>query len=95
MLAVVVIKNYAQEKTNTVKYYPVAHHDSEIHAEQNGNLERHAVSKIEDCVRCQKLTMPETRLNILRLWSYVAGHYRRGQEADRATNQQSIHHVRP
>ena len=36
----------------------------------------------------------ETRRNMLRLWSYVAGHHRRGQEAGRATNQQSIHHVR-
>ena len=48
------IKNCAQEKTEKVEYYPVSHQDSEMHAEQNGNLERHEVSKIEHCVQCQK-----------------------------------------
>ena len=36
-----------------VDYYPVSHQDSETHAGQNGNLERHEVSKIEDRVQCQ------------------------------------------
>ena len=39
--------------------------------------------------------IPLTRRIILQLWSYVAGHHPRGQEAGRAPNQQSIHHVPP
>ena len=90
------INNYAQTKTEHVEYYPVSRHDSEIHAEQNGNMERHEVSKIED--RGAMPMVPRilwTKRNISRLWSYVTGHHRRGQEAGRVTNQQSIHHVRP
>ena len=54
MMIVEVINHYAQEKTGHVEYYPGAHDDSEIHAEQNGNLERHEISKIEDRVRCRR-----------------------------------------
>ena len=46
-------KNYSQEISGTIDYYPVAHRDSEINAQQNGNLELHEVSKIEDRVQCQ------------------------------------------
>ena len=42
------------EKTEPVGYYPVSHNDSEIHAEQNGNLERHEISKVEGRVQCQR-----------------------------------------
>ena len=48
------IKNYAQKKTQNVEYYPVSFTDSESHAEQNGNLERHEVSKIEERVQCRR-----------------------------------------
>ena len=39
------IKNNAQEQTEDVEYCPVSRNDSEIHAEQNGNLERHDTFK--------------------------------------------------
>ena len=45
-----VINYCAQKKTETVEYCLVSHHDSEIHAAENGNLERHEASKIEDRV---------------------------------------------
>ena len=48
------IKNYAREKNEKVENYLVSHQDSEIHAEQNGSLERHEASKIEDRVSCPK-----------------------------------------
>ena len=32
----------------------MSHHGSEIHAEQNGNLERHVVSEIEDRVQYRR-----------------------------------------
>ena len=39
--------------TAHVENDPVSHNGSEIHAEENGNLERREVSKIEDRVQCQ------------------------------------------
>ena len=33
--------NYSEGKTENVKYFLVSHQDVEIHAEENGNLERH------------------------------------------------------
>ena len=73
MLIADLIINYAQKKTEHVEYYPVSHNDSEIHAEQNGNLKRHEISKIEgrvQCRRCLRYSRPgET---FLRLWTYVA-----------------------
>ena len=54
MLTADLINNYAQKKTEHVEYYPVSHDVSEVHAKQNGNLERHEVSKIEDRVQCQR-----------------------------------------
>ena len=54
MLIADLIKNYAQKKTQNVEHYPVSFTDSESHAEQNGNLERHEVSKIEDRVQCRR-----------------------------------------
>ena len=44
------INNFAQ-KTGNVEYCLVSHDDSEIHAKQHGNLERHEVSKIENRVQ--------------------------------------------
>ena len=52
--------------------------------------------KIEDRVRCQtcfKYQRPGETLCIL--WKHSTRHYRVSYEAGRATNQQSIHHVRP
>ena len=67
--------------------------DTENHAEQNGNVARHEVSKIRKlCAMPEMSKIPEIKRNVLRLWSYVARHHRRSQEASRATNQQSIHH---
>ena len=40
------------------------------------------------------LQMSKTRRDILYLWKRATRHYRGGQEAGRATNQQLIHHVR-
>ena len=86
------IKNFSRENTENIEDSLASHQDSEIHAEQNGNLERHEVSKIEDRVQCPKcLRYQGTRRNILRLWSYAARHHRRGQEAGRARNLQWIH----
>ena len=45
-----VIKNQSLTNAARVGYNPVSHRDSEMHAEQNGNLERHLVSKLEDRV---------------------------------------------
>ena len=47
------IKNYSQKNAETVGDYPASHRDAEIHALQNGNLQRPEVSKIEDRVQCQ------------------------------------------
>ena len=55
------IKNYAQKKTEHVEYYLVSYQDSQIHAEQSGNLERQEVSKIEDLVQCPKCFWYERR----------------------------------
>ena len=41
------------------------------------------------------LKIRETRRNILRMWSYVTGYYRRGPEAGRGTNQQPKNDLRP
>ena len=54
MLIAYLMKNYAQKNTETVEYYPMSQHDSEFHAFQNGNLERHEVSEIEDRVQCRR-----------------------------------------
>ena len=91
------IKNYALEKTQKkVVYNPVSHQDSANHAEQDGNLKRHEVSKIEDRVQCQKcLRYQRPGETFCTLCSHDTMHYRRGHEASRATNLQSIHHVRP
>ena len=43
MLITDLIKNCAQKKTEHVEYYRVSHHDSETHAEEIGNMERHGV----------------------------------------------------
>ena len=47
------MKNDSQKNAVRVNYHFVSHRVSEIHAEQNGNLERHEVSQIEDRVQCQ------------------------------------------
>ena len=47
------IKNYSHKKTKVDCYFPVSHRDSGTHVLQNGNLERHKVSKIEDRAQCQ------------------------------------------
>ena len=47
------IRNYPQTHAETVDYYTVSQRDSETHALQNGNLERHEVSKVEDRDQCQ------------------------------------------
>ena len=39
------IQNSSQTNAARVDYYPVSHRDSEIDAEQNGNLERHEVQR--------------------------------------------------
>ena len=54
MLIADVTKNCAQKKAEHVEYYPVTYNDSENHAEEKCNLERHAVSLIEDRVQCPK-----------------------------------------
>ena len=38
-------------KERQVEHHHMSHQDSEIHAEQKGNLERHEASKIEDRVQ--------------------------------------------
>ena len=83
-------------KDRQVEYHHVSHQDSEIHAEQKGNLERHEASKIDDRVRWPSFFVekPKTRRHILRLWSFAAMYCRRGKDAGRATNQQSIHRAR-
>ena len=90
-----VIENNSQTNAANVDYNPVSHRDSEIHVEQHGNLGRHEVSKIEDRVQCQVcFQYQKTRRDMLDLRECATSHYRRGQAASRATNQQSIHHVR-
>ena len=37
------IQKYSHENAARVDYYSVSHRDSQIHAEQNGNLERHKI----------------------------------------------------
>ena len=54
MLVADLLKNYAHKKKKHVDHYPVSRYDSEIHAEQSGNLERHEVSTIDDRVRCRR-----------------------------------------
>ena len=96
MLIADLIKDHAKKKKENVEYGLVSHNDPKIHAEQNGNQERHKVSK--DLGSCAMPKMPEilkTMRNIFRLWFHVAGYHRRGQDAGRATNRQSIQHVRP
>ena len=89
------INNSAQTHAARVDYYPVSHQDSEFHAEQNGNLQRHEVSMIEDRVQCQICFLNiKDQAKILYLWKRASRHYRGGQEAGRATNQPSIHQVR-
>ena len=74
MLVADLINNFAQKKTEHDEDYPVSHDDSEIHAERNGNLERHEASKIEDRAQCRRcLEILETRRNLWRQWSYFAG----------------------
>ena len=96
MLIAYLMKNYAQKKTETVEYYPMSQHDSEIHAIQNGNLERHEVSEIEDrvqCRRCLRYHRPgETCCGYGRFLQCIT---EKAKKTGRATNQQSIHHVRP
>ena len=41
------VKNSAQKKTANVEDDRVSCNDSEMHAEQNGDVERHEVSQIE------------------------------------------------
>ena len=41
------------EESRNIDYCPVSYRDSETHALQNGNLERHEVFKIDDRVQCQ------------------------------------------
>ena len=91
------------------RWYPVPHRDSETLALHNGNLERSCTSgqlvafkndmKVlkgrRSCSVPKMLHISKTRRDILRLWKHATRHYRGGQEAGRATNQQSIHHVRP
>ena len=75
------------EECRKIDYYTVPQRDSENHAMQNGNLDRHEVLKIEDRVQCHtgfRYQRPDSTRN-----------YRRSQEAGRGTHQQSIHHVRP
>ena len=40
------------KKTGHVENLLVSHNDSEVHGQQNGNLERQEFSKIEDRVPC-------------------------------------------
>ena len=88
--------NYLQKDTEKVDYYLVPQRDSANHVPQNGNSERHDVFKIEDRVQCHTCSKySKTRREMLYLWKYAIKHYRGRQEASRATNQQSIHHVGP
>ena len=75
----------------------VSHRDSETHARQNGNLERREVSKIEDRVRCQICSNYQRPGETCCTFGgmHATRNYRDGQEAGRATHQQSFHHVRP
>ena len=41
------------EESRNIDCCPVSYRDSETHAPQNGNLERHEVFKIDDRVQCQ------------------------------------------
>ena len=80
-----------------VDQYLVPHRNSENHALQKGNLWNDMkFCKIEDRVRCQtcfKYQRPgET---FCTCGSNSTRHYRGSYEAGWATNQQSIHHVRP
>ena len=47
------------------------------------------------CSMPNMLQILKIRRDIFHLWKHSTRHYRGGQEAGRATNQQSIHHVRP
>ena len=90
------IKNYSQKGAKTVNHYPALHRNSETHASQNGNLEPQEVSKNQVRVQCQNmLQISKTRRDIFYLWKHATRHYRGGEGAGRATNQQPIHPVRP
>ena len=90
------IMNYSQRNAEKVDYDPVSHRDSETHAPQNGNLERHEVVKDRtSCSMSNMFQVSKTRRNILYLWKYAIRHHLGGQEAGRTTDQRSIHHVRP
>ena len=68
------IKIYSQKNAEKVDYYPVTHRDSEIHAEQSGNLERHEVSKIVDLVQSKMcFRSQEVGRIISRFIMYVLG----------------------
>ena len=81
------IKNHSQKSAEKVDYIPVQCRDSE-NASQNCNLARLGVFKVEDRVQIH------TR-DTLYKWKHATRHHRGGQEAGRATNHQSIHHVHP
>ena len=88
------IKHYSLKNANRIFYNLVSHRDSQNHAGINGNVERHDVSQIEDRVQftiCLKYKRQgETCCTSGRM---LPRHHLGGQEAGRATNQQSIHRV--
>ena len=45
---------FDQELCTGIEHFLVSHTDPVIHAEQNGNMERHEISKTEDHVQCQQ-----------------------------------------
>ena len=81
------IKNYARNNPEQVGYSLLSQVDSVNHALRHSNLERHEVLKIEDRVQCH---IAKFRRDILYSWKHSSWH-----EAGGATDQQSIHHVRP
>ena len=86
----------SHKNTRKVYDHPVPHRDSENHDLQNGNLERHEVSKDRrSCSMPNMLQISKTRRDMLYLWKHSTRQDRGSQAASRETNQQSIHHVRP
>ena len=59
MLMADLIKDFEQTKTANVECYPVSRQDSDIHAEQNDNLERHEV--FEDLLQCRRCVRSSRR----------------------------------
>ena len=85
------IENFSQTSAEQVDYFPASYRDSETHGLHCSILGRDEVSKCQrSCSMPIMLSVSKTRRDMLYLWYHATSHYRGG----RATNQQSIHHVR-